>query len=278
MTEQVLTRAECLLGEKGYLDQWPISIHDAVSGIVGHLYGRQKETGVDIAAAPQPIQRASGKGANRRRSQRGGWPSTKCISRALHRETRAKVGLLALAGYRFTVFATARAPLGLTDGQAKRHIARSFARLGQALERKGHGYIGLIVYEKPFDGLLHGHALLHVRRECLSVVKRWADRFDERPPRLREQVESVALHARYAVNSDLAYVLKQRQFNGPYERLSQPWQRGAPFAGTRVSFTKMAHAIIEEAERGRPKSESATPSLVVSNPVARRIPELVRAA
>jgi hypothetical protein len=80
------------------------------------------------------------------------------------------------------------------------------------------------------------------------------------------------------LSSDLTYILKQRQFNGPCERPSQFWQRSAPFAGTRVSFTKMARAIIEEAERGRPNSESATPSLVVSNPVARRIPELVRAA
>jgi hypothetical protein len=37
MTEQVLTRAEGLLDEKGYEYQWPISIHDAVSGIIGHI-------------------------------------------------------------------------------------------------------------------------------------------------------------------------------------------------------------------------------------------------
>ena len=125
---------------------------------------------------------------------------------------------------------TSRAPLGLTDGQAKRHVARPFARLGQALGPRGHGYIGLTVYEKPLGGFLHGHPLVHVRLDCLSIVKWWADRFDERPPRLREQIESVALHARPAVNSDLAYVLKQRQFNGPCERPSQPWQRSAPFA------------------------------------------------
>jgi hypothetical protein len=141
----------------------------------------------------------------------------------------------------------------LTDGQAKRHVATSFARLCQALERKGHGYIGLTAYEKPMDGLLQGHALLHVRQDCLHVVKRWTDRFDERPPRLREQVESVALHARYAVNSELAYIPKQRQFNGPFERPGQPWQRSMPFAGTRVSFTKMARAIIEKAERQCPE-------------------------
>ena len=154
MTDQVLTGAGCWLSEKGYTDQEPISIHEAVSSIVGHLSVRQKGTDDDIAPAPQPIRKASGKGAQRRRKQRAGWPSTKCINRALHRETRAKVGLLALAGYRFTVFATARAPLGLTDGQAKRHVARSFARLGQALERKGHGYIGLTAYEKPVGGVL----------------------------------------------------------------------------------------------------------------------------
>jgi hypothetical protein len=288
MTEQVLTRAECLLEEKDFLDQRPVSIHNAVSGVVRHLYVSQKETDVDIKPAPQPIQRESGKGARkgtgRRKKKRqtkprqGGWASTKCISRELHRETRTKAGLLSLLGYRFTVFATARAPIGLTDGQAKRHVARSFARLGQALERKGHGYIGLNVYEKPFNGFLHGHALLHVRRDCLSIVKRWADRFDERPLRLREQVESVALHARPAVNSDLAYILKQRQFNGPCERPSQPWQRSESFAGTRVSFTKMARAIIEEADRRQLKSERAAPYLAVTSPVAQRIPELVRAA
>ena len=283
----MLTRAERPLIEKGYVDQEPISIQEAVRNIFGHLYVRQERTHDDASPAPPPTQRASGAGANgrlkrpkkqRKSPRRGGWPSTKCIHRALHRETRAKAGLLALAGYRFTVFATARAPLGLTDGQAKRHIALSFARLGQALKRKGHSYIGLATYEKPIDGLLHGHALLHVRRECLSVVKRWADRFDERPPGPREQVESVALHARPAVISDLAYILKQRQFNGPYERPGLPYQRSAPFAGTRVSFTKMARAIIEEAERQQSKSEKVLPHLVASNPVARRVLERAKAA
>ena len=249
MTKQVLTRAECLLDEKGYLDQEPISIHEAVSAIVGHLYVRQKETGVDIAPDPQPVQRSSGK------AQRDTTPAGLTKNRIRR-----------------------RAPLGLTDSQAKRHVARSFARLGQALERKGHGYIGLNVYEKPVNGLLHGHALLHVRRDCLSVVKRWADRFDERPPRLREQVESVALHARPAVRSDLAYILKQRLFNGPFERPSQPWQASAPFAGTRVSFTKMARLIIEEAERRQSKSEKVPPHSAAENPITGCVPDLARAA
>ena len=115
-------------------------------------------------------------------------------------------------------------------------------------------------------------------RKCLSVVKRWADRFDERPPRLREQIESVALHARPAVNSDLAYVLKQRRFNGPYERPGLPYQRSSSFAGTRVSFTKMARAIIEEAERRQSKSEKVRPHLAAENAITGCVPDLARAA
>jgi hypothetical protein len=216
-----------------------------------------------------------------RKARRGGWPSTKCISRALHHETLANAGWLALAGYPFTVFATARAPRGLPDSEAKRHVARSFARLGQALERKGHEYIGLIVYEKGVGGLLHGHALVYVRQACMWVVKRWADRFDDRPVKpLKpyEPIEGVNLHARPAVSSDLSYVLKQRQYNGPFERPGQFYQKRAPFAGTRVSFTKMARAIIEGAERRAEASNSVTALLAVSHPNAQRVPEIARAA
>lgn len=199
----------------------------------------------------------------------------------MRRETLARAGLLARAGYRFTVFATARAPLGLTDSQAKKHIARSFARLGQALKRNGHGYIGLNAYEKPIAGFLHGHALLHVRRDCMAVVKRWADRFDEPRAKPCEPAESVNLHARPAVSSDLAYVLKQRRFNGPFERPGQPYEKSAPFAGTRVSFTKMARAIIQSTEsqqRTASKSSDAAALSHVRHPIAQRIVELARAA
>jgi hypothetical protein len=275
------------MGEKGDINQEPISIYEAVSGILRHLYVRQVEPQNDTPLAQPPLQKADRAGVpgrskrSKRKAKpprRGGWPSTRYITRELCREMRAGAGLLALARYPFTVFATARAPLGLTDGQAKRHIARSFARLGQALERKGHDYIGLASYEKPVGGLLHGHALLHVQRECLPVVKRWADRFDERPARPREQVESVALHARPAIKSDLDYVLKQRRFNGPYERPGLPYQRSEPFAGTRVSFTKMARLIIEKTERQRSKSRNVAPPLVVSNPVMGRAPKQAEAA
>jgi hypothetical protein len=283
MGGQVLTKAELWPDEKGFAYQEPISIRAVAERIVTPLHVRQcqtapgtADTGNTPAKTPAQKARNASEGCKRRKQRRGGWPSTKCISRQLCRETRAKAGLLARAGYRFTVFATARAPLGLTDSQAKRHIARSFARLGQALERKGHDYIGLTTYEKKVAGLLHGHALVHVRQDCLPVVRRWADRFDERPPKPCEPAESVNLHARPAVNSDLAYVLKQRRFNGPFERLGQPYERSAPFAGTRVSFTKTARAIIERIKREqRTASESNN---ATGRPVAQRILDLARAA
>jgi hypothetical protein len=264
MNKQVLTRAESLSAEKDHIDQYRASINEAGLAPVRLLYDRQATTQGDCSHGGVKPKRPK---RRPRKPQRGGWPSTKCISRELCRKARAGAGLLSLAGYPFTVFATARAPLGLTDGQAKRHIARSFARLGQALERKGHGYIGLAVYEKPVAGFLHGHALLHVRRECLPTVKRWAGRFDERAVGLRSQVEGVALHARPAIRSDLAYILKQRRFNGPFEQFGLPYERSEPFAGTRVSFTKMARSIIRETERRELKNERAAPRLVVSNPI-----------
>src|SRR5690242_6290040 len=105
MTEQVLTRAECLLGEKGYTDQEPIAIQEAVGSVLGHLYDRQTRTHDDKPPAPPPTQRASGAGAigrlkrpkrQRKSPRRGGWPPTKYISRERCRETRAGAGLLAL--------------------------------------------------------------------------------------------------------------------------------------------------------------------------------------
>jgi hypothetical protein len=286
MGGQVLTTAERWPDDEGFSDQGLIPIQAAVATIIRHIYVRQDETREARATEPSPPIRADGaaparkvRGKRAKKARRGGWPSTKYISRALRYETLADAGLLARAGYGFTVFLTARAPLGLTDGRAKRHVALSFARLGQALERKGHDYIGLTTYEKRVGGLLHGHALVHVRRDCMWVVKRWADRFDEHPVKPYERIESVALHGRPAVHSDLGYVLKQRRFNGRYERPGNFYQKGEPIVGTRVSFTKMARVIIERTKQQMaPKAKGLGAPVRVSKPIARRVVELARRA
>ena len=209
MQEQVLTASGHEAGSIGLADQGPVSIQAAIAQAIRHLYVRQEKPADDRKGTPPPLKaggvnpaQASQRGGRSRKPQRGGWPATRYIDRTLYWATREQAGLLALAGYPFTIFATARAPLGMTDSGAKRHIARSFARLGQALERRGHAYVGLTVYEKPMGGFLHGHLLLSVGRKGLHVVKRWADRFDERRPTKPYETESVALHARPAVKSE----------------------------------------------------------------------------
>jgi len=156
--------------------------------------------------------------------------------------------LLQREGYHFTVLATVRPPVVMLDAEAKRYVGLQFAHLGQALERKGHDFIGLRVFEKK-GGLLHGHMPLHVRREQMGVVKSWAQRFDDKRLERHERGPSVERHARPFVPSDIKYVLKQHRPCGPdYEPSLKFYQKGEPFAGVRLSFTKGARAIIELVE------------------------------
>jgi hypothetical protein len=68
----------------------------------------------------------------------------------------------------------------------------------------------------------------------------------------------------------LAYILKPRQFKGHYELPNQPWQRASRSLEDAFSFTKMARAIIEKAERHRrPESERSAPQLAANNPIIR---------
>ena len=262
----------------------------AGGGIDGHGGLRKRRRPRQEARPTPPTKRAGGGidghgGLRKRRRRtgkprRGGWRATSFISHEQYREARRQAGLLAIEGYRFTVLATARPPLGMTDAKAKRHICRSFARLGQALERAGHAHIGMTTYENPVGGRLHGHLLLHVLPEGLPVVKRWAQRWDNLPSNDRrtkpsEPEESVDLHARPAVWSDLQYALKEHQWAGPDFEPARRWHEKAnPIVGPRVSFTKTARAIIRNAER-RAEPPRATPVLrvVVSNPL---VPEPVQ--
>ncbi len=155
----------------------------------------------------------------------------------------------------------------MTDAEAKRHICRSFGRLGQALERTGHAHVGMTTYENPVGGRLHGHLLLHVLQDGLSVVKRWTQRWDDLPSNDRrtkpsEPVESVDLHARPAVWSDLQYALKEHQWAGPFEEARKFYQKANLIVGPRVSFTKTATAIIKKAAQ-RAEPPKATPVLRV---------------
>jgi hypothetical protein len=116
------------------------------------------------------------------------------------------------------VMVTYRPPEGLSDAEAKRWINLRHGRIGQALKRRGHAFIGLKVFEKRPGDRLHAHGLYHVAKRCVDVIERAVD------------------------------VLKQRRWAGPDIESARPrrlrYQRGAPIVGVRLSFTKDAKAKI----------------------------------
>jgi DNA-binding XRE family transcriptional regulator len=175
--------------------------------------------------------------------------------------------LVEKAGYRFTVFATVRPSRGLSDSEAKRHVSLQFSRLGQALERRGQPYVGMVTFEKRAGGLLHGHAPLFVLPENIDVVRRWADRFDETPQPRDESRASVPKHARFAVDGDALYALKQHRWAGSREAARGFYQKGAAITGARVSFTKAALAVIAKAEvKDKQPNEMRVPLVEASAP------------
>ena len=261
------------------------SVSDTQCALPGHIYVREGvifPAVVKPATKPKATRGKRGRGrtgkskrGRPRKLKRGGWRETRYIDHALRKETRRKATLLLVAGFGFTIFATARGLLGRPDYEAKRHICREFSRLGEMLSEEGYSYIGLVAYEKK-NGLLHGHLLLHVLPEQMDVVRAWADRFDETTLKPCKIVEGVSRHARpFAGLSDILYVLKQHKPCGKYEEKLKFYEKGEPFVGARISFTKAAKAIIRQAEteaaalaeRFAVKAKPPRLRVVVSNPL-----------
>lgn len=268
MTGQLLTNSNGEGSEKSLSEQ-AASIVSACARLAGlHNYVKhgdantgaadQPENTQEAAEAPREGQRrpSNRKLSSKRRPRRtkaskaGGWPVTSYIDHETFKRFRGGAGVLAREGYPLNVLVTVRPPSGAADdGTAKRHIDLQFARLGQALERRGHAFIGFKAFEKK-NGRLHGHMPLHVARECLHVVERWADRFDRKPKRACEILEGVNKHARLADHDNaMLYALKQHQFAGPFEPRRKFYEKGEPFRGRRAAFTPTADAIIQAAEQ-----------------------------
>lgn len=189
--------------------------------------------------------------------QKGGWAITSYISREDYAFAKHAKIELERQGYKPTILATVRPDTpDLSDSEAKKEIGLKFARLGQALERKGHSYIGIICYEKSPDGLMHGHALLHVRRGQRKVVARWADIFGDKG----REGPDVPIHARPAVASDIDYILKQHRWSGPHEKRKRFYEKGQPFRGQRISYTAATKNIlgIEKPAKATKKQQQPT--------------------
>ena len=199
--------------------------------------------------------------------KRGGWRTTSHLTHADYRLAVHRAHVIEKAGYPFTIFATVRPQEGSPDNAAKQRIGLQLARLGQALERRGQPYVGMVAFEKRPGGLLHGHALLFVLPENFDVVRRWADRFDETPQPRDEGADSVPKHARPAVETDVLYALKQHRWAGAREAARKFYQKGALITGARLSFTRAALAVISKAEgKAAPQAAAAAPIVIEASP------------
>jgi DNA-binding XRE family transcriptional regulator len=128
--------------------------------------------------------------------------------------------------------------MGVSDAQGKRIISRSIAHLGQKLKCNNQEHVGVTVYEKSPH--LHAHHLVHVRPKNLELVMDW------------REGEQGDVHVRKADWFAPIYATKQRRWMGPEiedkigtRQGRRPWEKGAPIAGPRLTFTKEAKTIME---------------------------------
>lgn len=205
------------------------------------------------------------------KARRGGWRSTRCISPDLRRIAEHGAIELARQGCALNVMVTYRPREGLSDAQAKRWVDLRHGRIGQALKRRDHAFIGLKVFEKRPGGRLHAHGLYHVAKRCLDVIKRAVDVFEPRPRRGHKG--DAPMHARPANANALDYVLKQRRWAGPDIEGHRPrrlrYQRGAAIVGTRLSFTKDAKAKIWPTSKAAAEPAALTVDIATTSQVER---------
>jgi hypothetical protein len=238
----------------------PIQLGDALekSGLIGDLW-RTLETRRSLSVSrilsapdlssplnPSPLPFSAPEAPSRQKVRRGGWRSTKCLSPEWR--ARAVHGAIELRrqGFPLNVMVTYRPPDGFSDANGKRWIDLQHARIGQALERAGHAFIGLKVFEKRPGARLHAHALYHVARRCLGVIENAVDVFERKAK--HGQKGDVPIHGRPATADDVEYVTKQRRWAGPDIERNRPsrllYQQGDSIVGARLSFTKYAAAKI----------------------------------
>lgn len=204
------------------------------------------------------------------KARRGGWRSTTCLAPNLRAQGIHCAIELARQGCPLNVMVTYRPPEELSDAEAKRWINLRHGRIGQALKRRGHVFIGLKAFEKRPGDHLHAHGLYHVAKRCMDVIERAVDVFERRGR--PGQKGDAPLHARPSKADDVDYVLKQRRWAGPDIEGSRPrclrYQRGAPIVGVRLSFTKDAKAIIWPLPRT--VAEPAAQTLATGQPLERK--------
>jgi hypothetical protein len=113
----------------------------------------------------------------------------------------------------------------------------------------GDPHVGITVYEKATAGCLHAHHLVYSRRALDDVLNRIADVYVRSTDRTQHDA---MIHARPAVQSDVAYITKQRLPLPPdfERRVSHRRQRGEAIRGVRISLTRSAKNVLASTPAG----------------------------
>ncbi len=173
----------------------------------------------------------------KRRRKTGGWPSTTGVRYREVVTIMEGAFRIKSSGKDFTTFITIRPPSEIAEDQARKAwCRRKLYNFQRKLKRRGQPFIALSVYEKPLDGQLHLHVLLHVAMKFFPELKR-VENLPEIDVRLR-------------THKHLSYIVKNRLPTHPdFEPiLARTLQRkkGSDFRGKRWLFSLDALTIINQ--------------------------------
>jgi hypothetical protein len=194
--------------------------------------------------APRP-SKAEGGGSQDQppATKEGRLADTKGQTWAQVKEVFEFANLARQAGFSLNAFITIKANWRCsTDQERKRDISRKIAHLGQAIKGRGRTprqvhLVGVTVYEKERNGVLHAHMLVHV--EDFAFTEQWA---------VGDIIKVIRAKPRH-----LPYITKQRlplspDFEAGCGHRRQPGER---IVGVRLNFSADAKALIA-AQRSRP--------------------------
>jgi hypothetical protein len=174
--------------------------------------------------------------SQRTKRRKGGWRITTGMKTKEALEIKDGIHRLNSVGKPFTAFVTIRPPNDLVSDRSRQDWCRRKSyNFRRKLMRRGLEYIALAVNEKPIDGKLHLHLLIHIPSKDFSLLKKMESlpEIDVRP--CEEKHLSYVLKNRLPTHPDIEFELRKRL----------PRKKAAPFRGRRWSFSKAALSYIK---------------------------------
>ena len=195
-------------------------------------------------SSPTACRQSSSRSGYRRRAskksgkRKGGWQQTTGLPWSDVKEIHEAHHAAAQAGMPLNRFVSIRPLSQITDEALRKRLCyRQVSRLGEKLRRHGSPFVGIRVFEKDVDGMLHAHLLVHIPRHLLKKFDSWGD--------------LIVTDIRPAVAKHLGYITKQRHPLPPdaEKAVSHRRKKGEAFIGRRWSLTKDAKAVLAAGSR-----------------------------